>query len=174
MAMLRRSRIPQNVEGEILALAAARPRLGLARVATELTKRGLAATPSTVKSVWHRHGLENTEKRIQAFALPAKTAFVTDTPLPDGKLVILSSQEIPPNAGPMQNLMADFLVFSVAVLSALGQDSAERLGQPTVDNLHPLAQETPLLVDDLARLAHTPMETADIIQIAHSQPDFFV
>jgi hypothetical protein len=171
MALARRHRIPQDIEDAILRLAAEQPALGRVRVAAELTQRGLEATPSTVRSVWQRYGLQNAAKRIAAFAPPADE-IVAAAPA-DEIIVIPAPHEIPPNPRSVPEFMSDALVFSVAVLSALSQDSGHTLDQPVEHDIQPdpIMQA---LADDQAALAHVPVEAADLFQPANSHFDFFV
>jgi TetR/AcrR family transcriptional regulator, cholesterol catabolism regulator len=55
-----------SVESEILRLARDQPELGQAAVARVLHSRNLRVSPSGVRYIWQRHGLETTVKRLQA------------------------------------------------------------------------------------------------------------
>lgn len=58
-----KNRIPVETENKIVELAFEQPTWGQRRVAEELRKRGTAISPSGVRCVWLRHGLETTKKR---------------------------------------------------------------------------------------------------------------
>ena len=140
--------------------------LGRARAAAELIRLGLEATPATVRSVWQRHGLQNATKRVAAFAPPADPI---EAVAADDTIVLPAPHEIPPRARPSTGPMADALVFSVAVLSALDHHTSEPLDQPNVHDL-PLIDQTMLFADDATAGAQAPVDTADIFH--SSQPHF--
>lgn len=56
------------VESEILRLARERPELGQAAVARMLCARNLQVSPSGVRYIWQRHGLETKIRRLRALA----------------------------------------------------------------------------------------------------------
>jgi len=56
------------LESEILRLARERPELGQAAVATMLRARSLQVSPSGVRYIWQRHGLETKVRRLRALA----------------------------------------------------------------------------------------------------------
>jgi len=62
---LLKNRVPQEVEAAVIALAGEQPNWGQARVAKELTLKGLPISPFGVRSVWRRNGLETAEKRAK-------------------------------------------------------------------------------------------------------------
>lgn len=59
---------PSTVEAEILRLARERPELGQATVARMLCARNLQVSPSGVRYIWQRHGLETKIRRLRALA----------------------------------------------------------------------------------------------------------
>jgi transposase InsO family protein len=67
-----KNRIEGHIEQAIVELATEQPAYGQVRVANELTRRGLFASPTGVRSVWLRHDLETFAKRLKA--LEAKLA----------------------------------------------------------------------------------------------------
>jgi hypothetical protein len=67
-----KNRIEAHIEEAIVEMATEQPAYGQVRVANELTKRGLFASPTGVPSVWLRHDLETFAKRLKA--LEAKLA----------------------------------------------------------------------------------------------------
>jgi hypothetical protein len=167
MTPVRRTRIPHDVEEAVLALAAERPILGRIRAAAELNRRGFAATPSTVRSVWRRHGLQNSEKRIRAFA-PADGG--------DGSQVAAISCEIPARSIPAHDHMTDAFVFSLAAVAFFGFAAADTLDQPLAQNFHPWQEATPALGEDHAGLTgyDAAIETALTHQFALPPLDFVV
>ena len=64
--------IEAHIEQAIVEMATDQLAYGQVRVANELTKRGLFASPTGVRSVWLRHDLETFVKRLKA--LEAKLA----------------------------------------------------------------------------------------------------
>lgn len=55
-----------NAEAEILRLAREAPELGQLAVADRLRHAGIRISPSGVRYLWQKHGLETTAKRLQA------------------------------------------------------------------------------------------------------------
>jgi AcrR family transcriptional regulator len=55
-----------NAEAEILRLAREAPELGQLAVADRLRDAGIRISPSGVRYLWQKHGLETTAKRLQA------------------------------------------------------------------------------------------------------------
>jgi transposase InsO family protein len=66
------NRVAPEIEKAVVELAVDQPTWGQVRVSNELRKRGLAISPFGVRSVWLRHDLGNTKKRLKA--LEAKVA----------------------------------------------------------------------------------------------------
>lgn len=171
MAIIRRTRVPQEIEDAILTLAMEQPILGRDRVAAELNRRGFEASPSTVRSVWQRHGLTNAAKRIAAFAVPAQAKPIVTSLPADETLVIPAPHEIAANARPASSLMADALVFSVAVLTAIGHDSTNDLDLGATVS-HTDEQIMAVLGEDHgAVIAHVPAEATDDLQFNGSRSD---
>ncbi|NMF90912.1 TetR/AcrR family transcriptional regulator [Aromatoleum petrolei] len=71
---------PSPTEAEILRLSREEPGLGQAAVAERLRRTGLTISPSGVRYIWQKHGLETTAKRLQALvdATPEGLATLTD------------------------------------------------------------------------------------------------
>jgi len=59
---------PSPVEAEILRLSREQPALGQAAVAERLRQAGLPISPSGVRYIWQKHGLETAVKRLRALA----------------------------------------------------------------------------------------------------------
>ncbi len=66
------NRVAPEIEKAVVELAVDQPTWGQVRVSNELKKRGLSISPFGVRSVWLRHDLGNTKKRLKA--LEAKVA----------------------------------------------------------------------------------------------------
>lgn len=64
-----------ETEGEILRIARETPELGQAAVALQLRERGISISPSGVRYIWQRHGLETAVKRLQAVASASPDGF---------------------------------------------------------------------------------------------------
>jgi transposase InsO family protein len=60
------NRVAPEIEKAVVELAVDQPTWGQVRVSNELKKRGLAISPFGVRSVWLRHDLGNTKKRLKA------------------------------------------------------------------------------------------------------------
>jgi uncharacterized protein involved in exopolysaccharide biosynthesis len=65
LVSLSKSRIPQEVEEAILALAIERPALSELRILNELRKRGLMVSSAGVRWVLQQHDLETVNKRVK-------------------------------------------------------------------------------------------------------------
>jgi len=68
-----------DVERTILLLARSEPELGQAAVAERLRLSGLQISPSGVRYIWQKHGLETAVKRLQALASDADAGLETLT-----------------------------------------------------------------------------------------------
>ena len=76
-----KNRIAAEIETSVVALAIEQPTWGQVRVANELKKQGLSISPFGVRSVWLRHDLANTKKRLKALeARMAQEGFVSPNP----------------------------------------------------------------------------------------------
>jgi transposase len=70
---LLKNRVASEIEMAIVELALQHPRYGQVRVAAELKKRELSVSAAGVRCVWLRHGLQTTERRLQAIAARASS-----------------------------------------------------------------------------------------------------
>jgi transposase InsO family protein len=61
-----KNRVDEAVEAAVLALALQNPAAGQVRVANELRKQGIFVSPTGVRSVWLRHGLQKFRLRLAA------------------------------------------------------------------------------------------------------------
>jgi transposase InsO family protein len=72
-----KNRVAPEIEAAVVALAVEQPTWGQVRVSNELKKQGLSISPFGVRSVWLRHDLANTKKRLKALeARMAQDGFV--------------------------------------------------------------------------------------------------
>lgn len=67
----RANRVPPAVEELVLELAHVEPLWGQARVALELSRRGMKLSPAGVRAIWLRHGLQTARHRLQQLNLIA-------------------------------------------------------------------------------------------------------
>ena len=134
--LARRTRIPQDVENAILDLSTEHPTLGRIRAAAEINRRGFAATPSTVRSVWQRHGLQTAAKRIMAAARPAATRHVAENSLP-----------IPVDLFVRHDRLTNEFVFSATALALIGLESGNGGDQLPADVSHNLELTTFASID---------------------------
>ena len=58
-----KNRVSADVENAVKRIAAKEPHWGQERVAAELSAQGVRVSPSGVRSIWQRHGLETSAKR---------------------------------------------------------------------------------------------------------------
>lgn len=63
---LLKNRVASEVEQGVVDLARSYPQWGRAKVSETLAARGLKISPSGVRCVWVRHGLETTSRRREA------------------------------------------------------------------------------------------------------------
>lgn len=61
-----KNRVSKTVEEAVVAYALENPAHGQARASRILRERGVAVSPSGVRSIWLRHGLEYSGKRLKA------------------------------------------------------------------------------------------------------------
>jgi transposase InsO family protein len=64
------NRVEPGVERAVLELALAQPTFGQARIAAELSGRGIAVSPAGVRGILVRHGLPTRRQRLRARAAP--------------------------------------------------------------------------------------------------------
>jgi hypothetical protein len=162
MTPTRKSRIPIDVQRAIVVVSSEQPTLGRIRAAAELNRRGIKATPSTVRTVWRRYGLENAQKRIKAF-----------TPSPDGQ-TILTYREEAPGSTSVHDYMSEAFMFSVAALTMLSSDITDTSGQ-TLDHTFHWASALPMGEDHGVFAGHDAViEPAHVDQFLLPPPaDFF-
>src|ERR1700737_4831026 len=60
-----KNRVAPEIEAAVVALAIEQPTWGQVRVSNELKKQGLSISPFGVRTVWLRHDLANTQKRLK-------------------------------------------------------------------------------------------------------------
>ncbi len=61
-----RNRVDESIETDVVAFALEQPAFGQVRVSNELRKRGVFVSPSGVRSIWLRQGLESFKRRLAA------------------------------------------------------------------------------------------------------------
>jgi hypothetical protein len=72
-----KNRVAPEIEAAVVALAIEQPTWGQVRVSNELKNQGSSISPFGVRSVWLRHDLANTKKRLKALeARMAQDGFV--------------------------------------------------------------------------------------------------
>lgn len=54
-----------EVENQVMQLTFVQPRWGQVRIARQLRRRGTKISPSGVRCIWMRHGMETIEKRLK-------------------------------------------------------------------------------------------------------------
>ena len=58
------NRVDEHVETAVVELAVEQPALGQLRASNELRKREIFVSPTGVRGIWQRHGLETFKKRL--------------------------------------------------------------------------------------------------------------
>jgi hypothetical protein len=61
-----KNRVDEATENAVTAFAIEFPAYGQVRVSNELRKKGIFVSPSGVRSIWLRHGLESMNLRLTA------------------------------------------------------------------------------------------------------------
>jgi len=160
--MTRKTRIPHDVERAIVVLSSEKPLFGRVRAAAELNRRCIKATPSTVRTIWGRYGLENAQKRIKAFA-----------PAPDSQVNAIS-QEAPCSAF-NDDYMSEAFVFSVAALAILGAEITDTSGQPPDHPFHFWETTSlPTGEDHYSFAGHANIETVHVDQFVFPTADCLI
>jgi AcrR family transcriptional regulator len=68
----------RRVESLVLGYASRRPELGQFRVAASLGEQGIRISPSGVRAIWKRHGLETVYKRLSALGKSGRHVRLTE------------------------------------------------------------------------------------------------
>src|SRR5437870_3609664 len=103
-----KNRVAPEIEAAVVALAIEQPTWGQVRVSNELKKQGLSISRFGVRTVWLRHDLANTKKRLKALeARMAQDGFVTKPrswrwrkPRPRRRSMVSSRANVPAIAAP--------------------------------------------------------------------------
>lgn len=76
-----KNRVATPIENEVLRLTHMEPLWGQVRVARAMRRRGMKISPSGVRCIWVRHGLETVENRLKAIepVFPRETAVIETT-----------------------------------------------------------------------------------------------
>ena len=61
-----KNRIPKKIESEVLKFSLQAPMLGKNKVSATLKKKGFQVSPTGIRNIWVRHGLETKEERMIA------------------------------------------------------------------------------------------------------------
>lgn len=112
-----------------LALARERPELGKHRAARELSKRGVPVSPSGVRKIWQRHGLETAYRRLVALKRGQDAA---PTALSDSQRALLErarvsrrmQARVPASASASGVRREELIAAAARVFSAKGYEGA--------------------------------------------------
>lgn len=86
-----KNRVDEATEKEVVDYAIEEPAHGQARTSNELRKRGVFVSPSGVRSIWLRHGLECFSKRLKALE---KYSFDTGAVLTESQVQALENKKM--------------------------------------------------------------------------------
>ena len=86
-----RNRVPEEIESAILELAVEYPAFGQVRAAAKLFEiKNYQLSPSGIRGIWQRHGLETKKKRLKALEqkVAAEGYVLTETQLQAPNMVV--------------------------------------------------------------------------------------
>ena len=104
-----KNRVAPEIEAAVVALAIEQPTWGQVRVSNELKKQGLSISPFGVRTVWLRHDLADTKKRLKAlearmaqdgFVLTEAQVVALGKPRPRRRSMVISRANVPAIAAP--------------------------------------------------------------------------